>query len=391
MTYPINFGGLASGNQPLSDFDTMFTVTGQQGNIPTTAAGTNAITLTPGTNYFAPAAYTNAQIASFKAVNTSSGAVTLQIGGLGLLKLFTPAGIQAASGDVVSGNHYAVQYWSDLDSSSGGFLILNTATTSVANPVSGSFRNLLITNNAGTANTKADMSCDAVVMQNAGGGTVRSTSVAVTVNFGVNGANGLDTGSIASNTFYYMYFIFNSTTVTTAGLASTSSSSPTLPSGYTYFARMGTMRTAIAAAQLYGTVQRGRKVQFVVGLAQTVKLVSLSSGNIGGFSTTSPTLVAVPTYGVLVPSLAMAATFVVTNNITGAGLSNVLVAPTTSYGGANNGPLGSGGMFYPAYLTSGVGGSTTVTMLQDSSTSIGAASDAAGYALSVLGWEEPTT
>lgn len=390
MTYPIVFGSLASGNQPASDFDTMFTIAGQQGNIPCTASGTNAITLTPGTNFFVPAAYSNAQIASFKAVNNSSGAVTLQIGGLALLKLFTGAGVQAGSGDVVLNSHYTVQYWADLDSSSGGFLIINTQPVAVAAPVNGSFRNLLITNNAGTPNTKADMSCDAVIMQNNSGGVVRSTSVAVTVNLGANGANGLDTGSIASNSFYYMYFIFNPTSVTTAGLASLSSSSPTLPSGYTYFARMGTMRTAIASAQLFGTIQRGRKVQFSVGLAQTTKLVSLSSGNIGGFSTTTPTLVAVATYGVLIPSLAMAATFVVTNNITNAGLSNVLVAPSTSYGGTNNGPAGSNGMFWPVYMVIGVGGSTSVTMLQET-TSIGCAADNAGFAISALGWEEPTT
>ena len=142
MTYPVDFGGLAAGDQPLSLIDTMFTVAGQQGNIPCTAVGTNAITLTPGTNFFVPAAYSNAQIASFMAANTSSGSVTLQIGGLALLKLFTAAGVQAASGDVVANTHYEIQYWADLDSSSGGFIILNATVTAISNPVAAGFKNL---------------------------------------------------------------------------------------------------------------------------------------------------------------------------------------------------------------------------------------------------------
>ena len=166
MTYPTVFANLAAGNEPLSLFDTMFSIAGQQGNIPCTASGTNTLTLTPGTNYYVPAAYTNAQIASFKAVATSTGAMTIQIGGLALLKLFTAAGVQCNSGDVVINTHYAVQYWSDLDSGNGGFIILNATVTAIANPVQGTFKNLKITN-GGTPNTQVAVTC------RCGGGTER--------------------------------------------------------------------------------------------------------------------------------------------------------------------------------------------------------------------------
>ena len=56
-----------------------------------------------------------------------------------------------------------------------------------------------------------------------------------TLNFATTGLNGLDTGSIASNTWYYIYAILNPTTLATGYLASTSASSPTLPSGFTKF------------------------------------------------------------------------------------------------------------------------------------------------------------
>lgn len=47
------------------------------------------------------------------------------------------------------------------------------------------------------------------------------------------GQGGLDTGSIATNTWYYCFAIYNPTTLTADFLFSASYSSPTLPSGYT--------------------------------------------------------------------------------------------------------------------------------------------------------------
>jgi len=66
-----------------------------------------------------------------------------------------------------------------------------------------------------------------------------STSSTITVDITQSGANGLDAGSEASWTWYYIYVIYNPTTTTYAGLLSTSSSSPTMPSGYTKKRRIG--------------------------------------------------------------------------------------------------------------------------------------------------------
>jgi len=46
-------------------------------------------------------------------------------------------------------------------------------------------------------------------------------------------AGGLDTGTVAADTFYYLFAIYNPTTQTSDALFSISSTSPTLPSGYT--------------------------------------------------------------------------------------------------------------------------------------------------------------
>jgi len=52
----------------------------------------------------------------------------------------------------------------------------------------------------------------------------------------------LDTGSEAANTWYSLWAIHNPTTVTTAGLLSTSATAPTMPSGYTKKRRVGWIR-----------------------------------------------------------------------------------------------------------------------------------------------------
>lgn len=76
------------------------------------------------------------------------------------------------------------------------------------------------------------------------------TCSSTTLNFGTNGLNGLDTGAIASNTWYYIYAILNPTTLATGYLASTSASSPTLPSGFTKFRLLTAVTTLAGSAVL---------------------------------------------------------------------------------------------------------------------------------------------
>jgi hypothetical protein len=62
------------------------------------------------------------------------------------------------------------------------------------------------------------------------------------VDITASGANGLDTGSQANSTWYSIWVIYNPTTDTVAGLFSTSTTSPTLPAGYTKKRRVGWVR-----------------------------------------------------------------------------------------------------------------------------------------------------
>ncbi len=103
---------------------------------------------------------------------------------------------------------------------------------------------LLLSNNATTPNTKLDVAAGAcrdsnnIVDINLGnylgqGNAALTANSATTINFAVNGANGLDTGSIGASKFYYIYAIADSSGKhQPAALASLSATAPTLPFGY---------------------------------------------------------------------------------------------------------------------------------------------------------------
>lgn len=82
-------------------------------------------------------------------------------------------------------------------------------------------------------------------------------SALATIDAATNGANGLDSGSLANSTFYAVHVIGDSTGYNdAAALLSTSATAPSLPAGYDMFRRVGYVLTSGAAAILDFT-QRG--------------------------------------------------------------------------------------------------------------------------------------
>ncbi len=68
-------------------------------------------------------------------------------------------------------------------------------------------------------------------------------NTAATVNVRVNGANGLDIGTLAANSIYYVFIVGDSTKYNaTCALISLSSTAPTLPVGYDMFRRIGAIK-----------------------------------------------------------------------------------------------------------------------------------------------------
>ncbi len=81
-----------------------------------------------------------------------------------------------------------------------------------------------------------------------GAGTVKAIT---SVNAAVVGANGIDTGALANNSFYYAYIIADSTShKPTAAILSLSATIPTLPFGYDLFRRVGQVLTGGSATIL---------------------------------------------------------------------------------------------------------------------------------------------
>lgn len=217
------------------------------------------------------------------------------------------------------------------------------ATGLSAPPPGSSFKNLSI---KVATNTTITAAADFVVTTN--GAKYQTTALSSTINLGTTGANALDTGTVATSTWYAIFAIAKPDG-TTAGLASTSATSPTMPSGYTYKARIGWVRTASGTAQLLGTYQFGRRTQYIVGLAQSTDLPLVATGaNTGAWISASVSNFVPPTASIISVTL-----FGQTN---GAGSTQYTkVAPNNSYSLATappNAPLWIGGNFtFAEYMT----------------------------------------
>jgi hypothetical protein len=93
------------------------------------------------------------------------------------------------------------------------------------------FAKLRVKNNTVTPATKIDIDADVIMVTD--GTSLRALAAfSKTVDCTVTGVNGLDTGALATG-WYYFYAIAKADG-TAAGLASTSGTAPTMPSGYTY-------------------------------------------------------------------------------------------------------------------------------------------------------------
>jgi hypothetical protein len=107
--------------------------------------------------------------------------------------------------------------------------------------VKNSVRNLRIACNATNPTYQVDISADAVVGADDGSQFITVGSN-LTLDIATIGANGLDAGVEAINTWYYIWLILNPTTGAVAGLLSASATAPTLPAGYTKKRLVGAVR-----------------------------------------------------------------------------------------------------------------------------------------------------
>lgn len=194
------------------------------------------------------------------------------------------ANITAAAGDVAefeslgSGNWQCIKY------------MRANGTAIVSSGAGGFFRNLYVRPGA-TPNTQIRVTADVLVLSDSSGVTRTVRNLNATADCTVNGAvNRLDAGSLANSTWYFVWVISNGTT--DGVLVSTSSTAPTLPSGYTYSACYGATYTD-GSAHFLPFNQYGRRSQYVTAR-------SMASGTSGTYDS-SRTAVSISTY---VPTIA---------------------------------------------------------------------------------------
>lgn len=198
-----------------------------------------------------------------------------------------------------------------------------SATGLSAPPPGSSFKKLSI---KVATDTTVAVAADFVVTTN--GTKYQTTALSATINLGTTGANALDTGVIAINSWYAIWAIAKPDG-TTAGLASLSATSPTMPSGYTYKSRIGWVRTINATATLYGTWQFGRIAQYILGLAQTTNALMIMASGVSG-NVNTPTWTSQSVSGYVPTTASEIIGFVHAFN------GNIIAAPNNSYLGKND-------------------------------------------------------
>ena len=88
------------------------------------------------------------------------------------------------------------------------------------------------------------------------------SNINVTIDIGAAaGAGGLDAGTKAANTWYYVFVISNDAGTSVNGLLSLSSTAPTMPAGYTKKRRVGTVRNN-ASSDFFLFIQEGNKIVY---------------------------------------------------------------------------------------------------------------------------------
>lgn len=203
-----------------------------------------------------------------------------------------------------------------------------TGATSQSASIQGSFKNLQASATGSSANVT--MTADEVVVKAGSGAYKTLETVNLTIAGTSVGANGLDTGALAINTWYSLWVIWNGTT--TAGLMSLSSTAPTMPGGYTHKARVGWIRTDSNAGNKFplSFIQYGRRVRYKVATgSNTPNVLQMASGVAGAPAT--PTWVAIGVSN-FVPPTALALSALATIPIS----AQIIAAPNTSYGAFNS-------------------------------------------------------
>lgn len=247
-------------------------------------------------------AYASGQSFWFVSAGANTGAVTININSIGAKSITKFGSTVLAAGDIPSGAVCEITYdgtrfqlahaytvvagqlsdsivsdltavtiasddyvaIADTSDSSKKKKALVSDITALSPQLSG-HRGLKIVNNSSNPNYQLDITADEIIVKNASGAGALLTSFSATVDITASGVNGLDTGSEASGTWYFIWAIYDGTNK--KGLLSTSSTAPTMPGSYTYKTLLGAIYNN-GSSNFVKIAQRGLRVGCEPQLAQ---------------------------------------------------------------------------------------------------------------------------
>lgn len=229
---------------------------------PVSAAPTTDIGAVGGTNITITGSSTISSLGN--SANVLDPLYNIRFSGVNTLTYSNPtlilpssADIITAPGDFATALYFGGGNWQIVDyQRASGLPVVSQASFSLSGAAS-----VLLKNNSVTPNTQVDLSASSAMLVNSSGNPFFWSGGSLTCNILINGVNGLDTGAAAASTWYNIFIIGNQTSSTFSCLASASSSSPTLPSGYTFFMRIGALQTD-ASVHFFKSVQRGNRAQY---------------------------------------------------------------------------------------------------------------------------------
>jgi hypothetical protein len=344
------------------------------------AGGTpNAITITdPGFNGV------DGSVIQFIAINTNTGATTLNPSGFGAISVVqnTPSGPAALSGaQIVAGNVVTAVYSASLTE----FFLQNPTSSTLISSPPASFTNLNVIASSITNNMA--VTADSVSARALDGSSRTLVNVNCSANPSTVGPGGLDAGSPTSGVWYAEWVIFNQTTNSTACLLSASFTLAglTLPTGYNYAVRVSANELDALGA-FFNMFQRGRQARYtpVPGTNTAGNGRQIAFGVAGTYSATTPTYATLLVVNTFVPPSAGSIIVLASNNSNGGTLSNVLVAQNINFNGV-------AGAFQPApvFLNNANAALALANIPIDiGSNNIFWASSAAGGSIWTEGWDD---
>lgn len=329
---------------------------------------------------------TDGSIINFTILSANSGPATLNAGtgAISIVKDTSTGPIVLSGGELQPTNIASLQY----QLSTNEFHILNLVAASastVQTPLCG-FDTLKIVNDSIAPNSTVDVTANQALMQTTGGAYVTRNNVSTTVNLTLSGvAGGLDSrDTFSPSTFYNIFETDNG--VAPASFASNAShgNAPSLPSGYTYKCRAGSIFTD-ASGNLGRIRQLGDTTQSILSTSETTALRALAVGTFGStyVSTSTPTYATIVTQNVFVPPTATQIGILLANTYNNGSAAKVTVAPNPIYGGVNS--------ISPACgfdTTSGAFNASQICWMILESANVYYAASANGGAAFVLGWRD---